>query len=359
MPITQSDHRRQSIDFLKVQPSLRTRRVRPNSLFSSSSSNSTPNSSRVHSPDPFDEFCQSLPLYGRSSAIAGVRRSVSQRESSRHWSVQSDQERILSEKLAMLARTQNLKLESPPNSPTKGMTSIREVARANAFAKLSGEDSIDARICDFDQRSSGLARRRSVKENVLVISNEDLDKLGADMLENSPTVSMPPQPVQYGPSRPVDLNGGLLSWKMAKEVMIPGSSSSNRGTVGEHNKDLFSILLFLFTSFADPQTISQINAKDLSIFPSQEVFMSVKSQLDLSLRAILCGLCTKLIGLGGLLVVVLQMSVLLTMVVLSNIGESVTSWGGEKVASAMHVYKLRTREFKSAHMRRVLRRSLE
>lgn len=351
---------------------------RTNSVFSSSqysSSSLATSISRSSSPeicfDSLDETKKSLKRQQFrsqrwSSSSASLRYSI------------SEQERLLQEKLALLARTENLRLLAYENSssafsspaPSRPLSfnisesdkhhlsSItpssyshrhssyshlnttfkaldlaesstndispfsRDVARADALAKLSGmtatSSCVEASTKDTLKPLDRKKKRNSLNHSgYFIISDQDLEKLGTETLKMA------------GPFRPGDIGGTVLSWRMAGDLLKAWAMAF------KSPEAFLEIIYFLWAMVSYPSNVLELDFKTVQLVPPQEIVQGLKNNVisavsQASIKTILDSLLqfSRLLGKGvvtsmAFLVIFIQVSLLSVMVFAYMLGETV------------------------------------
>lgn len=183
-------------------------------------------------------------------------------------------------------RTPQSRAQSPVRSPLKSpvrssMAPIfsppvtKEAARAAALAKLSGD--IEPKVSlkpilaplVIESEPLGLKRRLSVQSpGQFVISSNDILKLGNDG-DNEEGEDEQAKKT----SRPNDLGGNVLSWRMAGDIV------RTSGKVYKSPETLYEVLRYLWILFSNPSTMTDVNISESQWLPPAEVVTSLKDNL--------------------------------------------------------------------------------
>lgn len=112
------------------------------------------------------------------------------------------------------------------------------------------------------KRSKGSSRERSISR--LVISDDDLQKLDPDQL------ARPEGPM--GPSRPGNIGGTVLSWKMTSDIVRTSASSL------ASPQQIAQLWQFVWAMFSRPENFSEAFRKNdgITILPPAEVVESIR-----------------------------------------------------------------------------------
>ena len=355
---------------------------RTNSVFSSSqysSSSLATSISRSSSPEyTFDSLDEAKQYNKRQQQPRSQRWSTS--SAGLRYSV-SEQERLLQEKLALLARTENLRLLAYENSssassspaPSRPLSlnidvdknrissiissspsflhrhssyshlnatfkaldlndsssvdisqSSCDVARADALAKLSGATTTTTSMPMAPSKQASLKTlERKKKRSSLnysgrfVISDQDLEKIGHETL------------AMAGPFRPSDIGGTVLSWRMAGDLLKAWFTACR-------SPDSFlEIVYFLWAMVSYPSNVLELDFETVQLMPPQEIVQNLKENVvstisQASLKSILDSLIafSKILGQGAVtgvafLVIFIQVSLLTVMVFAYMLGETI------------------------------------
>uniref|UniRef100_A0A060T1H5 ARAD1C20614p n=1 Tax=Blastobotrys adeninivorans TaxID=409370 RepID=A0A060T1H5_BLAAD len=112
------------------------------------------------------------------------------------------------------------------------------------------------------KRTKGSSRERSISR--LVISDDDLQKLDPDQL------GLPEGPM--GPSRPGNIGGTVLSWKMTSDIVRASASSL------ASPQQIAQLWQFVWAMFSRPENFSEAFRKNdgITILPPAEVVESIR-----------------------------------------------------------------------------------
>jgi hypothetical protein len=200
--------------------------------------------------------------------------------------------------------------------------SSRDVARADALAKLSGVTTTSMPIAPSKQVSLKTLDRKKKRNNLnhsghFIISDQDLEKIGHE------TIAM------AGPFRPGDIGGTVLSWRMAGDLLKAWATACK-------SPDAFlEIIYFLWAMVSYPSNVLELDFETVQLMPPQEIVQNLKENVVLtisqaSLKSILGSLIafSKLLGQGVVtgvtfLVIFIQVSLLSVMVFAYMLGETI------------------------------------
>ena len=196
----------------------------------------------------------------------------------------SEQDKILREKLRQLARSENAKLIEGLNIST-GLSDDDDTAESSPVHRHNiSIDSMDTPIHPnvvINQSMKSTAQisnkklKRKLKANsIYVMTDEDLEKL-----KQATTVETTTEPSKPGPSRPGDIEGTILSWKMTQDIVKTSAkslSSAKRSNELAH---------FLWATFSQPENFSDlfhdlvtIN-QPLKLLPPMDVVQAMRNEL--------------------------------------------------------------------------------
>lgn len=244
----------------------------------------------------------------------------SSKRSSLH--VSSEQDRLLQEKLQQLARNENAKLidnciedlnipsGSPIDRDTSTVSGPKQIQRSRGSSLLSNSPR---------PKKRQKARNTQSASNIFVISDDDIQKL------DDPISSMDAIP---GPTRPGNIGGTILSWKMTSDIVrVFGKSALS--------PDLFlDLTRFVWSTFTKPENFTDFSFTDgVQLFPPRDLVSTIKESLPKMSDALFrLGYVLKSVGYSvfSFSVILVQVTLIAIMLIAYVIGDILTipvKWG--------------------------------
>jgi hypothetical protein len=244
----------------------------------------------------------------------------SSKRSSLH--VSSEQDRLLQEKLQQLARNENAKLidnsiedlnipsSSPIDSNTPAVSGRKQIQRSRGSSLLSNSPR---------PKKRQKARSAQSSSNIFVISDDDIQKL------DDPISSMNAIP---GPTRPGNIGGTILSWKMTSDIVrVFGKSVLS--------PDLFlDLTRFVWSTFTKPENFTDVSFRDgVQLLPPKYLVSTIKESLPkmsdafFRLKYVLKSIGYTAFSFSVILIQVTLIGIMLIAYVIGDIISAPARWG--------------------------------